>query len=56
MAHGPLLERCWDLRGDLTVDDAAYVALAELLATTLVTADRKLAAAPGPRCPIEVIG
>jgi predicted nucleic acid-binding protein len=53
--HGALLDRCWELRGNLTVDDAAYVALAELLDVTLVTADGKLATAPGPRCPIEVL-
>ena len=35
--------------------DAAYVALAELLDVTLVTADGKLAKTPGPRCPIEVL-
>lgn len=53
--HGPLLGRCWELRATLTVYDAAYVALAEALDTTLLTADRKLADAPGPRCTIEVI-
>ena len=55
VAHGPLLERCWDLRAILTVYDAAYVALAEVLDATLVTADSRLAAAPGARCPIEVL-
>ncbi len=53
--HGSLLDRCWDLRGNFTVYDAAYVALAELLEVTLVTADGKLAKAPGARCPIEVL-
>jgi predicted nucleic acid-binding protein len=53
--HGTLLDRCWELRGNVTVYDAAYVALAELLEVTLVTADGKLAKAPGSRCPIEVI-
>ena len=53
--HGPLLDRCWELRGDLGVYDAGYVALAELLDVTLVTADGKLAPAPGPRCLIEVL-
>jgi len=37
--HGTLLDRCWELRDNLTVYDAAYVALAELLEVTLVTAD-----------------
>lgn len=29
--HGPLTDRCWELRDNLTVYDAAYVALAELM-------------------------
>ena len=45
----------WELRDNLTVYDAAYVALAELLDVTLVTADGKLAKAAGPRCLIEVL-
>ena len=53
--HGALLDRCWELRDNLTVYDAAYVALAELLDVTLLTADGKFAKAPGPRCPIEVL-
>jgi predicted nucleic acid-binding protein len=32
------------------------VALAELLDATLLTADRRLAAAPGVRCHVEVLG
>ena len=39
--HGPLLDRCWDLRENLTVYDAAYVALAEHTQSLLVTADRR---------------
>ncbi len=54
--HAPLLGRCWELRDNLTVYDAAYVALAEALETTLVTGDRRLARATGPRCTIEVLG
>lgn len=53
--HGTLLDRCWELRKNFAVYDAAYLALAELLEVTLVTADGKLAKAPGPRCPIEVL-
>lgn len=53
--HSPLLERCWQLRENLTVYDAAYVALAEALQATLVTGDRRLARARGPHCAIEVI-
>lgn len=54
-SHLPLLERCWDLRENLTVYDAAYVALAEVLDVVLVTADARLAKAPGPRCEIELL-
>lgn len=54
-AHLPLLPRCWELRQNLTTYDAAYVALAELLDVVLVTADGRLAAAPGPRCRIETL-
>jgi predicted nucleic acid-binding protein len=53
--HRPLLARCWQLRENLTVYDAAYVALAEALDTTLLTGDRRLVAAPGPQCRIEVL-
>lgn len=53
--HAPLLDRCWELRSNLTTYDAAYVALAEATVATLLTADRRLAAAPGPRCEIEVL-
>jgi predicted nucleic acid-binding protein len=53
--HEPLLERCWELRANLTVYDAAYVALAELLDATLVTADLSLSNAPGTRCAIEAL-
>jgi predicted nucleic acid-binding protein len=53
--HRPLLARCWELRDNLTVYDAAYVALAEAMHATLLTADRRLAQAPGPRCPIEIL-
>lgn len=55
VAHRPLLERCWELRKNLTVYDAAYVALAELIDAPLLTADGRLAEAPGPRCRIEVL-
>jgi len=53
--HGPLLPRCWELRDNLTVYDAAYVALAEALEATLLTADVRMTDAPGCRCPIEVL-
>ncbi len=50
-----LVLRLWELRDNLTVYDAAYVALAEALDTPLLTADARLAKAPGPRCSIEVL-
>lgn len=53
--HLPLLQRSWDLRENLTIYDAAYVALAEALEAPLLTGDRRLARAPGPRCRIEVL-
>ncbi len=52
----PLMERIWELRSSVSVYDAWYVALAERLSVTLVTTDRRLASANGPRCEIEVIG
>ena len=54
-AHRPLLARCWELRDNLTVYDASYVALAEALDVTLLTGDGRLARASGPRCHFEVL-
>ncbi len=51
----PLMRRAYELRANLTAYDAAYVALAEVLGCELLTGDRRLAAAPGPRCPIRVL-
>ena len=50
-----LIRRVWDLRDDLTAYDACYVALAEALSCTLLTADARLSRAPGTRCSIVVI-
>lgn len=50
-----LLPRIWELRDSLTAYDATYVALAEALACELVSADARLARAPGPTCPITVV-
>ena len=55
VSHRLLMERCWELRANVTVYDAVYVTLAELLDAPLVTADRKLANAPGIRCQVEVV-
>jgi predicted nucleic acid-binding protein len=54
--HRPLLARCWELKDNLTIYDAAYVALAEILEVVLVTADARLFRAPGPRCQMELLG
>ncbi len=53
--HRLLLDRAWQLRDTVRGWDAMYVALAEALAATLITTDRRLAAATGPLCEIEVI-
>ena len=42
-----LLDRVWDLRDNLSAYDASYVALAEFLDCGLLTADGRLARAPG---------
>jgi len=43
--HEPLAERIWELRDSLSAYDAAYVALAEVLAVPLITCDPALVAA-----------
>lgn len=50
-----LLDRVWDLRDNVSAYDASYVALAESLDCTLVTADARLSNAAGVRCPITVV-
>jgi predicted nucleic acid-binding protein len=53
--HTPLLDRCWELRENVSIYDAAYVALAEALDVRLLTADARLARAPSTRCEFELI-
>lgn len=53
--HGPLMRRIWELRDNLTVYDASYVALAESLDTILLTGDERLARAPGIQCEVELL-
>ncbi len=53
--HGPLVQRCWELRGNLTVYDASYVALAEAVDAVLLTGDHRLAEVPGVRCSVEIM-
>ncbi len=52
--HG-LLERIWELRDNLSAYEAGYVALAESLGCSLVTADARVSRAPGIRCPVTVV-
>lgn len=53
--HRRLLDRVWRLRDSVRGWDALYVALAEAFDATLLTLDRRLADAHGPRCTIEVV-
>lgn len=46
----PFADRVWELRVNVTSYDAWYIAVAEELDLPLATLDRRLAAAPGPRC------
>lgn len=54
-SHLPLLSRIWELRDNHTPYDAAYVALAEALGASLLTADRRVARAPGAGCKIDLL-
>ncbi len=53
--HGSLMERIWELRDNVTVYDAAYIALAEALDAVFLTADARLAGAAGPGCGIGCV-
>jgi predicted nucleic acid-binding protein len=53
--HHPFLGRMWELRSSVSVYDAAYVALAEAAGMSLVTADSRLATAPGIACEVVVL-
>ena len=48
-----LASRAWELRRNLSIYDASYVALAELVETTLVTLDKRMGRAPGLRCTVS---
>lgn len=50
----PFAERIWQLRENVTVYDAWYVAVAETLEAPLATLDERLCASPGPRCAFVV--
>ncbi len=51
-----LAPRAWQLRQNLSVYDASYVALAELTGATLVTLDERIRGAPGLRCTVATPG
>lgn len=51
----PLMRRAFELRANVTAYDATYVALAERLDCTLLTADQRLATAPTITCPVDVL-
>jgi predicted nucleic acid-binding protein len=50
-----LAARIWELRGNLTTYDAAYVAAAEQYGCALVTTDARMTRATGIRCAISLI-
>ena len=50
-----LRKRAWELRANMTVGDALFVALAELLAEPLITRDARLAKAARLHTTISVI-
>jgi predicted nucleic acid-binding protein len=52
---GPLMVRAYELRANVTAYNASYIALAEGLSCPLVTADGRLASAPGTRCDVEIL-
>lgn len=51
--HLSLIEPTWRHRHNLTMYDAAYVALAEVLDCALVTSDERIAGAPELGCVVE---
>jgi predicted nucleic acid-binding protein len=53
--HRGLLDRAWELRGNVRAWDAMYVALAEALDATLLTLDRRLGRVRRLACPVEVL-
>lgn len=53
--HRALLPGCWRLRPNLTAYDASYVSLAEHLGAVFLTADTRLAGAPGLPCRVALL-
>lgn len=52
---GPLMRRAFELKTNLSAHDAAYVAIAEGLECPLLTADERLARAPGIACEVSLL-
>ena len=50
-----LADRIWELRENLSAYDATYVALAEALGCSLLTADTRISQAPRIRCSVTVV-
>jgi predicted nucleic acid-binding protein len=55
IVHAGLLDRAWELRHNLSFYDGLYVALAEQLATPLLTLDLRLARAAVAATGVEVL-
>lgn len=52
--YAPFAGRAWEMRANVTIYDAWYVALAEAMSATLATLDTRLARATGPQCRIAL--
>jgi predicted nucleic acid-binding protein len=52
--HAVLADRVWEMRHNLSADDATFVALGEALGVPLVTCDARLATAPGHDAQVEL--
>lgn len=50
-----MIGRAYELRANVTSYDATYVALAEALDCELLTGDKRLATATGPRCAVRTL-
>ena len=54
-ASGPQVKSIWQLCHNLSAYDATNVALTEALDSPLLSADRRLARAPGLVCPVQLV-
>lgn len=52
---GPLAELAWRWRANVSFYDALYMGLAVWLGVPLITADAKIAKAPGLACKFEIV-